>query len=78
MSIEYFSNILGYSFQFMDKPKVPVHHEYKKEYFGTLREAWFALNENNMSKLFKTLEIDGFTKREIEAKRCYEADFLLI
>ena len=34
-----FSNILGDSFHFMDRPKFPVHHEYKKSYFVALREA---------------------------------------
>ena len=37
-----FSSLLGYGFHFMDRPKVPRHHSFKKSYFAALREAFYA------------------------------------
>ncbi len=36
-----YSSVLGDSFHFMDRPKVPMHHDGKKGYFVALRQAWF-------------------------------------
>ncbi len=36
-----FSSVIGDSFHFMDRPKVPMHHDGKKGYFVALRQAWF-------------------------------------
>ena len=32
-----FSSVVGDSFHFMDRPKVPMHHDGKKGYFVALR-----------------------------------------
>jgi hypothetical protein len=45
---EDFSCILGDGFHFMDRPKVPIHHESNKGYFFALKEAWFAWDRDLM------------------------------
>ncbi len=34
-----FSSVVGDSFHFMDRPKVPMHHDGKKGHFVALRQA---------------------------------------
>jgi len=73
--IDIFSSVLGDAFHFMDRPKVPIHHEYKKGYFVALQEAWFAWNEERMEQVRKTLRTAGFTKEEIDAKLYYDVSW---
>jgi hypothetical protein len=40
--VDVFSACLGDTFHAMDRPKVPIKHEYKKPYFVALQEAFFA------------------------------------
>lgn len=36
-----YSAVVGDGFHFMDRPKVPMHHAFKKLYFSAQREALF-------------------------------------
>jgi uncharacterized membrane protein YccC len=38
--------VLGDAFHFMDRIKVPTHHEYKAAYFHALRSAFFICHEH--------------------------------
>ena len=42
--VDKYSSVLGDTFHFMDRPKVSTHHEVKKAYFVSLRDAWFLWN----------------------------------
>ena len=41
----------GDAFHFMDRPKVPVHHDHKKGYFVALQNAWYAWNPVKMEEV---------------------------
>jgi hypothetical protein len=43
-----FSTVLGDAFHFMDRVRVPMHHELKKAYFYSLSEAFFAWDDTAM------------------------------
>ena len=42
-----FSSVLGDVFHFMDRVRVPMHHELKKAYFYSLSEAFFGLGRHS-------------------------------
>ena len=46
-----FSRVLGDGFHFVDRIKVPMHHSYKKSYYVSLREAFFAWNPTIHAKV---------------------------
>ncbi len=50
-----YSIVLGDSFHFMDRLKVPMHHDGKKGYFVVLRQAWFQWNLIKLSDVKATL-----------------------
>ena len=70
-----FSSVLGDGFHFMDRPKVPMHHEYKKGYFVALQEAWFAWDLEKLQQVKGNLSADGLTDDDIEAKMLYGIDY---
>jgi hypothetical protein len=70
-----FSAVLGDAFHFMDRPKVPMHHEYKKPYFFALQEAWFAWEPSRLEKVKASLRTSGLTEEEVEAKMYYDISF---
>ena len=47
--------VLGDAFHFMDRAKVPTHHEYKALYFRALRAAMFIMNESDVEDVKKVL-----------------------
>ena len=63
--------MLGDAFHFMDRPKVPVKHCFKKGYFVALRNAWYIFNPEALAHLNAELAKDGLTEAEIEAKMYY-------
>ncbi|KAK3271924.1 hypothetical protein CYMTET_19751 [Cymbomonas tetramitiformis] len=69
---EVYSTVVGDAFHFMDRPKVPVHHEFKKAYFVALMEAWFAWEPVALDKVKAILKSNGASDAEIEAKMYYD------
>ena len=70
-----YSSVIGDGFHFMDRPKVPVHHECKKPYFHALQEAWFAWDPEKLQEVTDALKADGLSEDDIEAKMYYDADY---
>ncbi len=70
-----FSSVLGDAFHFMDRPKVPIHHEMKKAYFVALRDAWFAFDTEKLAALRSTLLASGMTEKEINAEMYFNFDY---
>ena len=66
-----FSSVVGDAFHFMDRPRVPIHHDAKKGYFVALTAAWFASNEERLEEVKAALRADGFDDEAIEAKMYY-------
>ena len=76
--IDRYSPVMGDSFHFMDRPKVPMHHEFKKSYFFSLQQAWFAWDDKKLDEVLKALrEEDGLTQDEALAKMHFNAAFFL-
>lgn len=51
-----YKSVLGDAFHFMDRAKLPMHHEYKALFFRALRAAMFILNKEDVAKVKKVLE----------------------
>lgn len=51
-----YKSVLGDCFHFMDRAKLPTHHEYKALFFRALRAAMFILNKDDVAKVKKVLE----------------------
>ena len=66
-----FSCILGDGFHFMDRPKVPVHHDAKKAYFVALRNAWFIFDPLRLDEVKAALRAKGKSEEQIEAMMYY-------
>ena len=67
-----FSSVLGDPFHFMDRPKVRVHHSFKKAYFVALRRAWFMFEPTGLAALLELLKLDGLSDKDIEHKMYYD------
>ena len=72
-----FSSVVGDSFHFMDRPKVPMQHEDgKKGYFVALRQAWFQWDLTKLAEVKATLRDErGMNDSAIEAMLYYDVDF---
>jgi hypothetical protein len=57
----YFRRVLGDAFHFMDRVKVPVHHDWKAAYFGALRETIFHYDETDKVAVERVLQKYGRT-----------------
>ena len=58
--------ILGDAFHFMDRVKVPVHHDWKAAYFSAFRDALFIYDTDDKEKVQVVLETVGKTwEREL-------------
>ena len=64
--------MLGDAFHFMDRPKVRVHHSFKKAYFVALRRAWFMFEPTGLAALLELLKLDGLSDKDIEHKMYYD------
>jgi hypothetical protein len=72
----YFSSMVGDSFHFMDRPKVPMHHDGKKGYVVALRQAWFQWDLVKLAEVKATLQDKrGMNDGEIEAMLYYDVDY---
>ena len=70
-----FSSVVGDSFHFMDKPKVPMHHDGKKGHFVALRQAWLQWDVTKLAEVKATLcDERGMKDSEIEAMLYYDVD----
>jgi hypothetical protein len=73
---DHFSSVVGDSFHFMDRPKVPMHHDGKKGYFVALRQAWFQWDITKLAEVKATLRDErGMNDIEIEAMLYYDVDY---
>ena len=59
----------------MDRPKVRMHHEYKKAYFVALRDAWFVCYPDVVERIEAVLRAKQLTTEQIEAKWLYDFDY---
>ena len=74
-----FSSVVGDSFHFMDRPKVPMHHDGKKGYFVALRQAWFQWDLTKLAEVKATLRYErGMNDSEIEAMLYYDVDYFRV
>jgi hypothetical protein len=74
-----FSSVVGDSFHFMDRPKVPMLHDGKKGYFVTLRQAWFQWDLTKLAEVKATLRYErGMNDSEIEAMLYYDVDYFCV
>ena len=67
-----FSSVLGDAFHFMDRAKVPIHHESKKGYFAALTAAWFIWDQKALKVAKAALRGDGLSDEEIESKLYFD------
>ena len=70
-----FSCVLGDAFHFMDRPKVPVHHDTKKAYFVALRDAWFVFDAAKLEDARRVLRQKGKSDTDIEAMMYYSFSY---
>ena len=70
-----FRSILGDPWHFMDRPKVPMNHEYRKAYFVAFMEAWFAWDPTLLEKVKKVLRRHGMSDKDIAAKMYHNINF---
>ncbi len=71
-----FSSVVGDSFHFMDRPKVPMHHDGKKGYFVALSQAWLQWDITKLAEVKATLHDErGMNNNEIEAMLYYDVDY---
>jgi hypothetical protein len=76
---DHFSSVVGDSFHFMDRPKVPMHHDGKKGYFVALRQAWFQWNITKLAEVKVALRDErGMNDGEIEAMLYYDVDYFCV
>ena len=68
---DFFSCVLGDGFHYMDRPKVPMHHDCKKAYFVALRNAWFIFDSTKLGEVKAVLRQKGKSDEEIEAMMFY-------
>ena len=74
-----FSSVVGDSFHFMDRPKVPMQHDGKKGYFVALRQAWFQWDLTKLAEVKATLPDErGMNDSAIEAMLYYDVDFFRV
>jgi hypothetical protein len=74
-----FSSVVGDSFHFMDRPKVPMQHVGKKGYFVALRQAWFQWDLTKLAEVKATLHDErGMNDSAIEAMLYYDVDFFRV
>ena len=74
-----FSSVIGDSFHFMDRPKVPMHHDGKKGYFVALRQAWFQWDLTKLAEVKATLRYERrMNDSEIEAMLYYDVDYFRV
>lgn len=67
-----YSSILGDMFHFMDRAKVPVHHESKKAFYYCLSEAMLIWDPIILDKVKNNLKKEGLSEREIEDKMYFD------
>ena len=70
-----FSSVLGDTFHFMDRPKVPTQHEAKKAYFVALRDAWFLWDTERLATVMERLHAAGKSQKEIDAMLYYHFSY---
>jgi hypothetical protein len=70
-----FSAIVGDPFHGIQRPKVPIKHDYKKPYHVAAMKAWFAWDENKLKDVIATLKENGWTDEDVKSKMYYSVDF---
>ena len=73
-----FSSVLGDIFHYMDRPKVPVHHELKKSYFMALSKAFLPFDQRKLLEVRKKLKLDdpNLTDEDIDHIFYFKQDWL--
>jgi hypothetical protein len=67
--------VLGDGFHNMDRPKVSVHHDYKKPYFYALMEALYCWDSKLLGGVKAVLREDGMSDEEIASMMYFNADY---
>jgi len=76
---DHFSSVVGDSFHFMDRPKVPMHHDGKKGYFVALRQVWFQWDLTKLAEVQAALRYErGMNNSEIKALLYYDVDYFCV
>lgn len=70
-----YSSVLGDPFHYMDRPRLPSRHCYKKLFKIAFRDALLAWNPTKLKEVMDALKEDGFTDEEIQKKLYYDAQF---
>jgi len=74
-----FSSVVGDTFHFMDRPKVPMNHDGKKGFFVALRQAWFQWDLVKLAEVKATLQDErGMNDGDIEAMLYYDVDYFCV
>lgn len=70
-----YSSVLGDPFHYMDRPRLPSRHCYRKLFKIAFRDALLAWNPTKLKEVMDALKEDGFTDEEIQKKLYYDAKF---
>ena len=70
-----FSAIVGDPFHGIQRPKVPIKHDYKKPYHVAAMKAWFAWDEKKLKEVIAILKESGWTDEDVKSKMYYSVDF---
>lgn len=66
--------VLGDLFHFMDRAKLPMHHEYKALFFRSLRAAMFIMNRDDVDDVKEILSSKGGDTWE--KKMAFDFDYI--
>jgi hypothetical protein len=70
----YFSAIVGDPFHAIQRPKVPIKHDYKKPCHVAAMKAWFAWDKNKLKDVTAALKEKGWTDEDVQSEMCCSVD----
>jgi hypothetical protein len=76
--IDKYQACLGDNFHYQQRPRVPVRHEIKKQYYVSLTNAFFVWSEEHLEKAKEALRTqEKMTDEQIQLKMFYDLDYFL-
>lgn len=72
-TVRFEKTVLGDAFHFMDRSKLPMHHEYKALFFRCLRAAMFIIQKEDVEEVKAVLEEKGLSW---EHKMAFDFDYI--